>query len=781
MNHLKSCVSGIAVVAMAVMAPPCQGQGQISGESKVWHRVTITFDGPQTSETAEPNPFLDYRLNVTFRGPGGCVYEVPGFYAADGRAAESGATAGDKWQVHFTPDRDGTWRYTASFRKGPRVSIDLAPDAGASAGYCDGASGTFKVGPTDKTGIDLRGKGMLRYIGEHYLQFAGTGEYYLKGGADSPENFLGYTGFDGTYDIGGTDTTGQKKQVVGLRFQDVDVPRGAEIEGAYVQFACDEPGKNHDPFGVRIWGQASDNAGVFTTTSGDLSSRPRTSASVVWEDIPAWEVEHEAGKDQRTPNLAPIVQEIVGRNDWQRGNALAVFFVGSGIRTAESFEGDPDLAAELVIEFDGGRLSRRIAEKDDDMEQYVAGGIIDRGSTDIELVFEESGEDPRWAFGLHKYTPHVGDWRTGDPCWQGGKGKGIIGAINYLADQGGNSIYFLTYNIDNGDGQDTWIWTSHDERERIDVSKMDQWELVFSHMTARGMQLHVVLSEAENHGKMGRGFSDIRKLYYRELVARFAHHPALLWNLGEENGNSDEQRKAFAAYLHALDPYDHPVTVHTYFDKADTFYDGVLGDPHFEATSIQGRGSRYNEWAIELRRRSMAGGRPWAIYGDEQGPAVARDMGNLTTLRKGTLWGNLMGGGAGVEWYFGYQGNFGDCTSEDWRPAEPLWETTRIALDFFQQYLPFWEMEPDNALTSAENDYCLVLPGQLYAIYLPEGGSTSLLLPAGTYGISWYNPRRGGELLAGSVRRVMGPGSVSVGEPPEVPNLDWAVLVRKRD
>ena len=559
------------------------------GEFKNWHKVTMTFSGPMTSESDTPNPFTDYRLQVLFTGPQGRIYEVPGFYAADGTAAETSATAGNKWRVHFVPDSQGQWKYAVSFRAGPMVNISLEPDAGISAGYCDGATGSFSVAPSDKSSNDFRAKGMLRYVGKHHLQFAGTGEYFLKGGADSPENFLGYFEFDGTYDA--------------------------------------------------------------------------------------------------------------------------------------------------------GRLS------------------------------------PSTPDGLHHYAPHVVDWNPGDPTWQTSKGKGIIGAINYLAGRGANSIYFLTYNVDGGDGMDTWIWTSPNERWRIDVSKMAQWEIVFSHMDAKGIQLHVVTSEAENHSDLGSGFSDMRKLYYRELVSRFSHHHAVIWNIGEENGNSDSQRKAFAAYIRALDPYDHPVTVHTYSGKASTFYNGILGDPHFEATSIQGSGSNYNAWAIELRERSAQAGRKWAIYGDEQGPAVSADMSNLDTLRKGALWGNLIGGGAGVEWYFGYQGDFGDCSCEDWHAAEPLWDMTRIALDCFQEYLPFWDMQPDNSLTSVTNDYCLAKPGQAYAIYLPSGGTTALTLPTGTYTVKWYNPRTGGDLQDGSVSSVTGPGTVSIGQPPSEMNSDWAVLV----
>ena len=40
---------------------------------------------------------------------------------------------------------------------------------------------------------------------------------------------------------------------------------------------------------------------------------------------------------------------------------------------------------------------------------------------------------------IGRYEPHVRDWADGDPTWQGGKGKGLIGGLNYLASQGVNS------------------------------------------------------------------------------------------------------------------------------------------------------------------------------------------------------------------------------------------------------------------------------------------------------------------------------------------------------
>lgn len=562
----------------------------VSGELRQWHRISITFEGPCSGENEAVNPFTDYRLNVTFTQDDRTVV-VPGFFAADGNAGETSADGGNRWRVHFAPDAPGQWSFSASFRTGPNIAVELDPVAGVPDSF-DGLSGSINVAASDKTGSDLRAHGLLEYVDNHYFRFATSGTNYIKGGADSPENFLGYFEFDNTFDLGGLSTP----------------------------------------------------------------------------------------------------------------------------------------------------------------------GLID---------------------GLHRFEPHVQDWQQGDPTWQGGKGMGIIGAINYLASQGMNSIYFLTFNVAGGDGQDTWIWTTPSERLRVDCSKMDQWEIVFQHMDATGIQLHVVTQETENDQNLDGGSLGLeRMLYYRELVARFSHHLAVIWNLGEENTNSVAQRIQFAEYIRAIDPYNHPITVHTLNNAGPAYYNGLYGEPAFEATSLQGNGASYNQWAIDIRNQSAAAGRPWAVFGDEQGPRVDADLGNLDILRTDSLWGNLMGGGAGVEWYYGYQGTFGDVQSEDWRATEPLWQQTRIALDFFHQYLPFSEMTPANELVS--NGLCLAKPGEVYAIYRESQGTVTLDLSAdaNAYEVRWYDTRNGGALQDGSVATVQGPGFVDIGTPPNAMDEDWAALIR---
>ncbi|MHC4866742.1 MAG: DUF5060 domain-containing protein, partial [Planctomycetota bacterium] len=75
-------------VELGAIPAPDGGTAVVEGDLMEWHGVRITFDGPSSSETAKVNPFLHYRLNVTFTN-GEKTYVAPGFYAADGNAAET--------------------------------------------------------------------------------------------------------------------------------------------------------------------------------------------------------------------------------------------------------------------------------------------------------------------------------------------------------------------------------------------------------------------------------------------------------------------------------------------------------------------------------------------------------------------------------------------------------------------------------------------------------------------------------------------------------------------
>ena len=133
----------LSLILSLTLILPYACAGEVHGTPMQWHKTVMTFEGPEVSESATPNPFRDYRLDVTLTGPSGQTRQVPGFYAADGKAAQTSADAGNVWQARFVPDQSGTWRYKASFVTGKDVALQLT--GGQSAGYCDGDTGTFQI------------------------------------------------------------------------------------------------------------------------------------------------------------------------------------------------------------------------------------------------------------------------------------------------------------------------------------------------------------------------------------------------------------------------------------------------------------------------------------------------------------------------------------------------------------------------------------------------------------------------------------------------------------
>ncbi|HEV8382690.1 MAG TPA: hypothetical protein VGQ29_13970 [Gemmatimonadales bacterium] len=174
-----------------------------------------------------------------------------------------------------------------------------------------------------------------------------TVEARVSAGTDDAEEFVGTLSmYVNSSDLelvnDGTD------QVVGMRFNAITIPRGATITNAYVQFTVDETGSTVTS--LTLQGQATGNAATFTSATGNISSRARTVNSVAWSP-PAWPTVDVAGLDQRTPNIASIIQEIVGGSGWASGNSLAIIVTGTGRRTAEAFEGVPAAAALLHVDY----------------------------------------------------------------------------------------------------------------------------------------------------------------------------------------------------------------------------------------------------------------------------------------------------------------------------------------------------------------------------------------------------------------------------------------------
>jgi SAM-dependent methyltransferase len=188
--------------------------------------------------------------------------------------------------------------------------------------------------------------------------------------------------------------------------------------------------------------------------------------------------------------------------------------------------------------------------------------------------------------------------------------------------------------------------------------------------------------------------------------------------------------------------------------------------------------------------RSAETGRPWVVHLDEIGPASHgvlpdADDPDHDAVRHHALWGNLMAGGGGCEWYFGYEHAHNDLGLEDLRSRDRMWDQTRHAVEFFHAHLPFTEMSAADAYVRRDGAWALAKPGRVYAVYLPPTPNeirspepAELWLPAAEYSLQWYDPRNGGPLREGWVTSVKGPGYRSLGTPPGDPSDDWVALVQ---
>jgi hypothetical protein len=207
-------------------------------------------------------------------------------------------------------------------------------------------------------------------------------------------------------------------QTIGLRFTNVNIPQGALITTAHIQFTADET--DSEVTQLNIYGELSDNASAFSSTTGDVTARQRSSSSVFW-NVPIWDTTKERGLKQQTPELKTILQEIVNQGGWSANNSMVFIINGSGKRVADSYEGGVDRAPQLYVSYEVGDtvidnnstdsnttiddinsseetnsgvlmvLDTAVSDDDDDAEE-LSNGDISTGSSDLELVYDGANQ-----------------------------------------------------------------------------------------------------------------------------------------------------------------------------------------------------------------------------------------------------------------------------------------------------------------------------------------------------------------------------------------------------
>lgn len=486
--------------------------------------------------------------------------------------------------------------------------------------------------------------------------------------------------------------------------------------------------------------------------------------------------------------------------------------------------GAPGFLAKGMLTYTGAHYLRFA-----DGDYYIKGGADSPENLLGYAGFDNTTKGPNGKGILHTYATHVGDWTAGDPDWDSDDadttaddGRGIIGALNYLHSLGEanytgpakvNSVYFLPMNT-GGDAQDTHPWASTsidqagsaaNDNLRYDLSKLAQWETAFAHAQRKGIMLHFVLNEAETPNKNELDNATLgteRKLFYRELIARFGHHQALVWNVTEEynlgngyganNPAKADTAEAFADWIKALDPYGHPVTVHNAGNPnpaggpTQGTWQYFLGDESFDLTSLQLiNNSQTLGDAIEaFRTATTNAGRPIPIMIDEPAPLSAM---SAALVRKRMTWDIMLSGGH-VEWYV----SNADQSLDNFRTYEQVYEETFYARRLLEQHTKFWEMQPGDELLTGEDAFdgdadpgeVFYKQGEVYVLYLPDTdnqqtGALDLTADNAAFSFQWFDPTSG-ELVGGALPVTGGvvfdlpdtPGNNAGGE------NDWAALLR---
>lgn len=484
------------------------------------------------------------------------------------------------------------------------------------------------------------------------------------------------------------------------------------------------------------------------------------------------------GLDPESNPFALQVDMIV-RNPDGGSITIPAFFDGDGQGGL-----DGDLWVVRLIPYQTGIWHYVIISEEESLDGRVGSFEV---VSNPECGFEQAGDNLNCRGYLQHKGGHYLQFQNGESWLKAGLDdpENFLGTafgdwtakraqIDKINQLGINSIYVITNNID-GDRNDTWPWFGDTESEakaypdRFDVAKLQAWEDFFSYTQMKGIVLHFVF----NDDSAWRGYDEY--LYIREMIARFGHHPGIIWNIGEEANEifTDAEQFGFASTIHVLDPNNHPITVHR---KSPWPF---LGDQDFDTASIQiGDGGadfsttklvNYNSIVSEHRERSDQRGHPIPIMIDET-PRITEvnsDVG--IKFRTQVLYPIFLGGGNFELHYRDAYGQSGSVSIDD---IEPL-IMDMVRLRRFLEGFAYPEMLPCNYLLSHETQLCFGDIGNVYVIYLPEGGSAELNLTsyAGIFEVSWFNPRNGEILHLGPVDG----GGLRSFNAPDV--SDWVLLL----
>ena len=183
----------------------------------------------------------------------------------------------------------------------------------------------------------------------------------------------------------------------GMRFETLQIPQGATIVSANIRFTSE--GFNIADTSLVISAEAQADSTAFSTSSNNLSSRPKTATNVEWlagNSFPT------TGEVITTPDISGVIQEVVDLNDWCGGKDLNVLIEGTSItglsdRRVRAIDEGLSGAPQLVVSYDDttatgctqGESVYQVASQRDNSEEDTNG----YPNTGTELTFYSAYND----------------------------------------------------------------------------------------------------------------------------------------------------------------------------------------------------------------------------------------------------------------------------------------------------------------------------------------------------------------------------------------------------
>jgi Protein of unknown function (DUF4038)/Domain of unknown function (DUF5060) len=321
---------------------------------------------------------------------------------------------------------------------------------------------------------------------------------------------------------------------------------------------------------------------------------------------------------------------------------------------------------------------------------------------------------------------------------------------------------------------------------RFNLPYWQKFDRMLRFAREKNMVISLVLSMNDDRVHPAAGSEDEYR-FIRYAVGRFGAFANITWDLGDDlDGFRDEKwTHDTGTLIEQWDPYHHLATSHPikiiYQDRASNW---------FGFTSYQEWSRNQHALMLESRKLQEKAGRIIPQTNEEYGyedhyPEWAAAGSDSADVLRRTAWDIYMAGG--------YQtaGESARRGTNIWPDAGGGWLNGRgddtqtmfvgygHIVDFFTGF-EWWKTNPHDELVNYGN-YCLALPGSIYAVYLPHAGKVTIKLEPGTYRGEWFSAASGERTPL--VDDISSPSWTSP-DPPDNsgwPNAkDWALLLQRK-